>query len=217
MIELQDDYETIRKRALAEASGLAPEVIDELARKQDPGAQAYMVDMIPHIQRHFRELGPRALLSVLDVGAKTAAGTGLLARLHDPDGGQWLKLVCTALDIEPYWAKYALAQWPMLKGYLIQDIFEMEPADPWDIVVSSHTIEHIDDPLPFIQRMRELCRGKVFAYTPYNEQNPIPGHVVVWDDEMIASTEPLETTIITNNGWRTRGDCVLLVWDGLAQ
>src|SRR3546814_14561895 len=54
--------------------------------------------------------------------------------------------------------------------------FEL-PSNTWDMVICSHVVEHLVNPREFIDKLRDICRGFAFVYTPYNENPRISGHL----------------------------------------
>jgi len=91
-----------RRREILERVG--EEFITTEDRKNNQSIQ-FMVDTLPVI----RELYPgrNKLITVVDVGARTGAGTALLAKLHGPGTNAKVKMDVAALDISDRFKEYA--------------------------------------------------------------------------------------------------------------
>lgn len=201
---------------IAKEAQLEERVVDILENRDDPASKAFMIDIIPFVHEFFKDWPFEKVATVLDVGAKTGAGSGLLAEIHGVSTASYLKMAVTALDLVPWFARYAKIKWPNI-DYIVTDVFSFEPEKPFDIVISSHTIEHIVEYKSFIDRLCNICSGYVFIYCPYNEDPLIEEHVVRIDNALIRDLSPLSHYIITNQGWRWHGDCVLMVFRGKSE
>lgn len=115
-------------------------------------------------------------LNLLDVGPRTGAGTGLLQYLHHPESFSRIKLHTTAIDIDPTYKDYAAVHSPDVE-YLVGDIFDESLARTFDVVLCSHTLEHLAEPLPFLRRLQALAKAWVIVACPFDEKDCIPGHV----------------------------------------
>ena len=84
--------------------------------------------------------------------------------------------------------------------YIVGDIFNLDKHDRWDLVICSHTIEHVPDPDRFLGRLINLARDFVILACPYKE-NPeslIPEHLHSIDDAFLERHHPIST--YTYNG-----------------
>jgi 2-polyprenyl-3-methyl-5-hydroxy-6-metoxy-1,4-benzoquinol methylase len=115
-------------------------------------------------------------LTLLDVGPRTGAGTGLLQYLHHPESFSRIKLRTTAIDIDSAYKEYAAVHSPDVE-YLVGDIFDPGLSRVFDVVLCSHTLEHLTDPLPFLRRLQALSRSWVIVACPFDENDCIPGHL----------------------------------------
>lgn len=113
------------------------------------------------VHRHVRKLivdtvGPLGVTSVLDVGCGSGAILEALQRrlgLHDVAG----------VDISPRAIEVASRR---VSGDLrVLDVMS-DPLDrKFDLVLSSQVIEHIEDDITFLRRLRPLCRRYCFIGT----------------------------------------------------
>jgi 2-polyprenyl-3-methyl-5-hydroxy-6-metoxy-1,4-benzoquinol methylase len=156
-----------------EAQGITPEF---LLSKADPQAVGFMVDILGALRATLLPRHISQRLSVLDLGAKSGAGSQLLGYLGQSGSFAKIKFDVTSADIDPTYQAYAAAKHPQVE-YLNADVFEA--GRQWDIVICSHVIEHIPDPLAFIARLRTIARRYIILAFPYMEDpaNLIPGHL----------------------------------------
>ncbi len=97
------------------------------------------------------ELAGRPLRAVLDLGA----GTGLLTRAVQAEHPA---CVPTLLDGSPAMLERAREMVGPAASYVVGDLAEVLPAGPWDAVVSSLAIHHLEDPAKrdLFERVHEL-------------------------------------------------------------
>ena len=170
-----------------------PLSLEKIERVHNAQSIQFMADMLPIV----RKLYPQEshTISVLDVGARTAAGTAFLQMLHHPHGNSKVKMQVTALDIDDSFKEYAKISFPDLQ-YQKEDIFNIKN-QKWDLVICSHTIEHVPDPHLFLKQLQKLARDYVLISTPYKEDpnNLIPGHCNSIDDSFIDKFSPVQKLI----------------------
>src|SRR5437868_4181747 len=135
----------------------------------------FMIDCLPMIRRLLFEKPSQQTFSVLDVGAGTGAGANVLATLYQ---GQVLggRLKVDAIELVPSLKGYADARFPLV-NYWVGDILEYKGPQRWDLVICSHTIEHVDEPEAFVSFLAELACRWVLIYAPWKERDWLPGHV----------------------------------------
>ena len=83
--------------------------------------------------------------------------------IHVLDAGLKLDPV-TGIDIDPMFRDAAVKSFPDIRA-LCGDAFALTEGK-WDIVLSSHTIEHVDDPADFLKRMEERASRYVVVACP---------------------------------------------------
>jgi 2-polyprenyl-3-methyl-5-hydroxy-6-metoxy-1,4-benzoquinol methylase len=177
------------ERALATRLALPPDVPDTLARldhlgvspdfllnKADPQAVGFMVDILHLLRRLLLPSNSGRHFSVLDIGAKTGAGSHLLAWLTQPASYSKIKLDVSCADIDTTFQTYCRQRYPQVR-FLAED--PLQPGRSWDIVIASHVIEHVDDPLAFARRLQASARKAVVLAFPFaeNPQDLLAGHL----------------------------------------
>jgi GT2 family glycosyltransferase/SAM-dependent methyltransferase len=208
------------------ASGLwqipAPHGLDFLLTAIDSQGLAFMGDMFPAISQYLRSLQFGSTIRILDVGAGSAAGSNWLAQIL---AGSFLGVHAevTAMDASPHYYQYATVfrnSVRYISGKLLADL---PRNDLYDVVISSHVVEHVDDPAGFVMELRQQCRGRVFVYAPFEEQEPIAdGHVNRFTRPVVDEWDPLSVDIVTSLAWRKEATptdlsrCFLAQFSGLA-
>src|SRR5262249_2754142 len=127
----------------------------------------------------------------------------------------------TALEIDSRFEAYARKHFPNVQ-FSTRNIFDLGSDDRWDIVITSHTIEHVENPLAFIERLRHLAREFVLPYAPFEEQRFSPGHINRIDLPFLRTLPGIFwAAAIKSLGWRTeatsRTVIATLVSDSSAQ
>jgi 2-polyprenyl-3-methyl-5-hydroxy-6-metoxy-1,4-benzoquinol methylase len=158
-----------------------------------------MIDLLPHLQRLLAEHPRGRTFDVLDVGPGTGLGTALLASMYRR-GRLGYRMNVTALDISPAYQHYIPAITPYVP-FVREDVFDHDRT--YDIVIASHVIEHIEDPVPFVRRLQELARLAVFVVAPFNEpaDNLTTGHVGVIDEALVTELDPTEWSTMHSVSW----------------
>jgi SAM-dependent methyltransferase len=185
-------------RARAEELASPAWVPDGVRLSETVGIQSiqFMIDLLPWIQKLMAQHPRGHRFEVLDVGPGTGLGTALLASLYR-QANLGYRMNVSALDISRLYQRYI----PAITEYvpfIREDVFSHEGT--YDIVIASHVIEHLTDPVPFCRRLQELARLAVFIVTPFNEpaDNLTKGHVGVIDEEVVKQLDP-ETFTVTNS------------------
>ncbi len=172
-----------------------------------PQAALFMVDIhaaLLHLIQQFPE-GYR--VEVLDAGGGCGTGSHLLGLLAGS------RVNMSVLDHFSPAEPYARATYPELE-FINADLLAYRPTKSWDIVLSSHTIEHFEDPLPVIAQMQKWARHFVVLYAPYNERKRIVGHLFTFTPAVVKGLKPLWMQRVTSiTGWR----CFLAVLKGKAR
>jgi 2-polyprenyl-3-methyl-5-hydroxy-6-metoxy-1,4-benzoquinol methylase len=156
------------------ALGLSEERYRELRTVYDVQSYVFACEIMPTLW----DLYPGGIhrLTLLDVGPRTAAGTGLLQQVHHPQSFSRIKLQTTAIDMDPTYREYANVHFPDVE-YLVGDITNFPFGRTFDIVLCSHTLEHLADPLPFLRCLQKLARAWTIIACPFEEHDRISGHI----------------------------------------
>lgn len=185
-----------------------------IERKSIQQSRLFTIDIIPHIHRLFYNVPQGTIINVLDVGIHSGAGTGLLAELHNKRSFNHLKMNVTGLDIIDDFKDYIKLCYPYFK-FIKQDIFKIPDSKTWDLVICSHVIEHLPDPVQFINQIRKLTNKYAIIACPYNEKELRLGHIQTIDRDLISKLNPIEYHVYTNFCWRVRGECLIMIFDSL--
>ncbi|HET8548611.1 MAG TPA: class I SAM-dependent methyltransferase [Bryobacteraceae bacterium] len=171
----------------------------------------FMTDLLPVIRQLLAGWPSDQPVRVLDVGTGAGAGANLLGELYS--GAYPPLMQVDAIDIAgSYLAEYARAKFRYI-NYIVGDALQLPAANPWDLVICSHTIEHIDEPFAFMAALQRLARHWVLMYAPWNEQQLVDGHQNSIDEEYIRRTGATSWKTIDSRGW---GPCVYFVLPGSA-
>jgi hypothetical protein len=154
-----------------------------------------------------------ATLDLLDVGPRTGAGLALLRLMHHPLSFSRIKLdPVTGIDTDPRFKEVAERLYPDIEA-LHGDAFHLA-GRTWDVVMSSHTIEHVDDPTTFLRKLEGLARRLVIVACPFEEEN-----LIVWHKQRISWSllndlgyEHLK--VYRSNHWHNGLCCIASRWVG---
>ena len=173
----------------------------------DAQSIAFTCEILPFIWSLYPE--GEHVLELLDIGSRTGAGTGLIAYIHQQYAFNRIKVKATALDIDGNYQLYAQNHYPLVR-YMVGDIFNMSFENLFDIVIASHTIEHVSDPVKFIKRLQELSSGHVIVACPFEEKNLIDGHIHSFNEQFFKDTEALRLEVYTSTAWAQSKACIAI-------
>jgi len=199
--KLIQQYHELRERVMKEA--LAAGGIDDpdkIIAKALPQSRLFMMEIIPFMHRLWGHLPEGAWRSVLDVGPESMAGTALLASIHAANSFNRLKLDVHAIDINNKFETFKEVIAPNVTFHH-GDIFGFEERK-FDMVIASHVIEHVPDPVAFVRRLQELAKEYVVIACPWREDPLVtPGHVNTIDKDFTMQVGARDLTIYTNYSW----------------
>lgn len=147
-------------------------------------------------------------LSLLDVGPRTGAGLAYLRLAHHPRAFTRLKLdPVTGIDIDSSFELIARQEFPDIQGRT-GDIHDLSDKG-FDIVLCSHTIEHLSDAEGFIHQLERIARLYLIIACPYEEREPLSdGHVRSVDAKFLASLGFTDVLVYESNHFHN-GLCCL--------
>jgi trans-aconitate methyltransferase len=155
--------------------------------------------------------------TLLDIGARTGAGTALLRAVHHPASFARMKLhQVTALDLDASALEVARSEYPDLE-FIAEDMRLFYNIRKWDIVLSSHTIEHTTDPDEFLEGMIKLASQYVIIACPFAEDNPCVGHVSRFDMQFFDRHKFDVVEIYRSQHWHGSMACIAMLRVGSAQ
>ncbi|SAL19702.1 hypothetical protein AWB68_00677 [Caballeronia choica] len=155
-------------------------MFEKLSAETDPAvahARAQGISFYMDIARYLVQRFPGMnSMSLLDIGSRTGIGPGLLRAMYHPASYSCLKLdPVTAIEIDPTFQPAAERDFPDIEA-LTGDAFSLGDGRRWDIVMSSHTIEHVEDPRAFLRGMQSICNKMAIVACPFEEENLIRWH-----------------------------------------
>lgn len=162
-------------------------------------SRQFMIDLLPSIQAYLNRHPRGSVFEVLDVGAGSGHGSNLLASLYATSQlGYRLKVA--ALDINDMHELYIAAACRYVR-FLEADIFKLDRS--FDIVIASHVIEHVPEPLAFCRQLQRLATGAVFIAAPFNEpvEGRTKGHINSFDDSFLDELAPASFELVNSQAW----------------
>jgi ubiquinone/menaquinone biosynthesis C-methylase UbiE len=175
----------------------------------------FMIDCLPEIRATIAGCWNGTRLKVLDVGTGSGAGANLLGNLY-AGGMLGYQIKVDALELMSSLEAYARAKYPFI-NYITADVRNLPPVANWDIVLCSHTLEHVEEPAVFLKHLQRLARSRVVIYTPYNEIDRIEGHINTIDDRFLATVGASGKRILKSPAWKPDSSCVIFSLPGLPQ
>jgi SAM-dependent methyltransferase len=181
--------------------------------RSDSQSLGFAVDLCHVLQEELATDGT-VRLSLLDVGARTAAGSNLMAQVFHPASYVQIRLDVTALDLDAAHQEEARTLYPDVR-YRVDDVRNVR--DRYDVVTCSHTLEHLAEPGPVLEHMRSIARRLVVIAAPYRERLapsiPNPSrHLCTFDDDFFAAHPPRRLIVYNSPHWYT-SDCFVAVYD----
>ena len=184
--------------------------MDWLERHNNVQSMQFMIDCLPFIRELLSGWPSEQTVRVLDAGTGSGAGANLLGHLYS--GHYPPRMVIDAVELTSYMAPYARANFPYI-NYITADLAGYRPPEPYDLVICSHVIEHVPDPLAFISSLSRLSRHWVLFYAPWQERDLIPGHETRIDSDFLSAAGAVRQWIVDSRAW---GPCVAFTVPGTA-
>lgn len=166
------------------------------------GAQskAFMVSMLPFIWSHMLTKQWGTHFRILDVGPGAGFGTELLASMHQGDFLGYRATV-DVIDIDDTYADFIRQTHKSVTSVMVGDIYDL--TEKYDIVVCSHVIEHVIEPLRFVRQLQQIATQKVFVLTPFEEKVELmaPGHINRFDRVFTENFHGDEIKLLESIAW----------------
>lgn len=179
-----------------------------------PQSMQFVIDCIPEYHRVLLKYWNRKdELTLLDVGAGSAAGTNLLAHLHY-ERVIYSRIKVDAVDFIPVRKRWAQCHYPLV-NYLVDDVANL-PSKNWDLVICNHCLEHVPEPLNFCEELVRVCSGFAFVYAPFKEKNRSPSHRNFITKKLFSKFKKESMKIIKSMAWHADqpdDTCILVVLD----
>ena len=187
--------------------GITP---DFVLHKADPQAVGFMVDILGVLRDLLLPSCIGQRLSVLDLGAKSGAGSQLAAYLGQGASFSKIKFDVSCADLDATFATYSRTKHPLV-DYLVGDAFAT--GRQWDVVVCSHVVEHVPDPLAFVRRLRGLAKRWVVLAFPYMEDPAalVPGHLHSLGHEFLRALSPARHLVYEGLFWSQSLCCIAVL------
>ena len=185
------------EEAVAPSVRASPDI--PIRRSTLPQSTQFMIDLLPHLQRYLASTPRGRALDVLDVGPGNGHGTGLLASLYATSRLGYTMRV-TAVDVVEHYFDYIRVTSPLVNT-MRADVFTMDQR--FDLVLASHVIEHVPDPVRFCRRLQQLARECVFVVAPYNEPRDrlTKGHRNVIDAALVEQLDADDVHVMKSVAW----------------
>lgn len=171
-------------------------------------SRLFMCDMLPFIHSALHSFrGSGKVARVLDVGCGCGAGSELLRNLHNPAAYTDLHLQVTAIDSSPRFADWTRSQFPHLDLHIASASGWEEGnklGELYDLVISSHCIEHNPNPPAFLRSLQAMSAGPVIIACPFLEPDPRHSeHISRIDYDFIRSTKPSHSHFYDSITWQS--------------
>lgn len=140
-------------------------------------------------------------VNVLDVGPGTGHGSNFLGQILATDFFG-VRGTVSVVDINPDFLDYIAGFHPYVHEVLHGDCGEL-PEASFDIVVCSHVIEHVENPVGFLDSLRKVSRHGVICCAPLREPpgDLSPGHLWSIDVPWLYLNGALQVEEVESLGW----------------
>ena len=188
---------------------------EKLIKKGIPQSQPFMAEIIPFLHKLYLSLTELETKTALDIGPLNFAGTALLASIHGRSSLNRLRLKVSALDIESRLAVMKEIVAPDVE-FICGDLYKLKNRI-FDLVIASHVVEHVPQPMDFMKAMQGIARDFVIIAVPWMEQLPLTGsHINVIDESFVNAIGGQDLNIYTNYCWGKSRQVCMFKLPGLA-
>lgn len=195
-------------RALNSAVAVTP--VGQRHIRDDSQSIGFAVDLCRVLQEELAST-EKQTMTLLDVGARTAAGSDLIAKVFHPYSWSRLRFKVTAIDNNSTWFPRAAVSLPRL-DYRVCDVFDLN--EQFDVVVCSHTLEHTDDPGRLLEKLLSSARRLVVIAAPWKEPvaTRLPYHLYTFDEKFFERYPPTRFESYLSPHW-SGGECFIAAYD----
>jgi ubiquinone/menaquinone biosynthesis C-methylase UbiE len=191
------------------AEGFGLEWVDNTFAPQSLVFYSQILPIIYQSSLYIRSKG-KEVVNILDIGSASGAGPNLMNNVLNNLSG--IKTNVTAIDIEERFLTYSKNRFPSLQ-YLIGDVFQHDFPSV-DILTISHTLEHVENPIAFIDELRKKFPKTIqIYYVPWKEKELIPDHKTSFDEKIMMKIQGLlYAKIFRSICWRTENTSQVLAF-----
>lgn len=159
----------------------------------------------------FERVKTAQTLSLLDIGSRIGLGPAFLRAMYHPQSYASLKLdPVSAIDIDPAFEPSARVDYPDIEA-ITGDAFKLPSGRTWDIVMSSHMIEHTDDPATVLENMKKIANRMAVIACPYHEEDLIQWHSSRITYKMLSAAGFHDMQVYRSPSW-FNSLCVIAAW-----
>lgn len=203
-------FRAVSRIARASHSALASSDLGKEHIRDDAQSIGFAVDLCRVLQEELASTENQSL-TLLDVGARTGAGSNLIATVFHPHSWSRLRFAVTAIDNVDHWYPRAALTLPQI-DYRVRDVFDIE--ERFDVVVCSHTLEHTDDPGRLLEKLLRTARRLVVIAAPWKEpvETRLPYHLFTFDEQFFERYPPTRFESYLSPHW-SGGECFIAAYD----
>jgi SAM-dependent methyltransferase len=177
----------------------------KIENQYDNGSIQFAIEILPTLWSLLE--GSQGETTLLDVGARTGAAAHFIAYLHQTLSPSRFKIKAVAMDIDGSYYAYAKKNYPF-SNFTVGDIFNLPENTKYDIVMCSHTIEHVENPKVFLSQLLKLARHYAIVACPFGEVDRIPSHINTFDQGFFDATGAMSLKVYKALGWHQSLACI---------
>ncbi|MBY0305376.1 MAG: class I SAM-dependent methyltransferase [Sphingomonas sp.] len=195
-----------RTNTVFDKLSLEPTDSELMKLRCDSQSLQYYADMSNFLSSRIHGMN---VLSLLDVGSRTGSGLAFLRLVHHPAAFTRLKFDPVAgIDIDPMFEQIVGMEFPDIQG-LTGDIFNL-PDDSWDVVICSHTIEHIPEAEKFVEQLSRIARKYVAIACPFAESPLSDDHCRTIDYDFFKKLGFFDIKVFESQHWHSGVVCLAI-------
>lgn len=200
-----------KARVLATALQKPISQVGEVLYAQLGQEELFMSDLLPIIQALFLDYGRTSSVRILDVGPRYCAGSDLLARVFHSFSYSAFTVSVDAIDVADWYAGPVPFLAPNVR-HRIADVLHLPQEEKWNLVICSHVIEHTNDPIQFVEALKQHASEFLLVACPWKEQDLIDGHLYRIDETTLKQLSPNYIRIYESPVWKTGEHCIIMLF-----